>query len=105
LRVRLAKPACRLDSLIGAVRGHADVGDDNVRMLRVDGREQRVEVAACGDHLDLGVCLEQASHALANEVVILREHETDRHTNRIGRRGSCLYLGSRMMTEWRTSSS
>ena len=33
-----------------------------------------------GDDLDLGMRLEQAPDALAHEVVVLGEHETDRHT-------------------------
>ena len=46
---------------------------------RLDRGEQRVEVAADGDDLELGLRLEQAPHALADEVVVLGEHEADRH--------------------------
>ena len=79
LRVRLAQPLGGLDPLVGVARRHADVGDDDVRPLRVDRGEQRVEVAAHGRDLEVGLGLEQAPDALADEVVVLGEHEPDRH--------------------------
>ena len=51
----------------------------------IDGLEQRLEVAADGDDLEPGLGLEQAPHALADEVVVLREHDPDRHGRRIRR--------------------
>ena len=47
--------------------------------LRVDRVEQRVEVAAHGGDLEVGLRLEQAPHALADEVVVVGQHEPDRH--------------------------
>ena len=60
-------------------RRHADVRDDDVRPLGVDRSEQRVEVAAHGRDLEVGLRLEQPPDALADEVVVLGEHEPDRH--------------------------
>ena len=55
LRIRLAQPLGGLDPLVGVARRHADVGDDDVRPLRVDRGEQRVEVAADGHDLEVGL--------------------------------------------------
>ena len=48
-------------------RRHADVGDDDVRSLSVDRCEQRVEVAAHGRDLEVGLRLEQPLHTFADE--------------------------------------
>ena len=85
LRVRLSQPLRGLDSLVGAARRHADVGEDDVRPFRLDGGEQRVEIATRGRDLNLRMRLEQTADALSDEVVVLREHEADRHRQRIGR--------------------
>ena len=44
-----------------------------------DGAEQRFQVAADGSDLEVHLRLEQAPDALADEVVILGEHDPDRH--------------------------
>jgi hypothetical protein len=85
VRVRLAQLLRGPDALVGSGRRHANVGDDDVRPLGVDRRQQRVEVATRGRDLHVGVRLEQAPDALANEVVILGQHETDGHEARIRR--------------------
>ena len=64
-RVQLADAPRRLDALVAAARGHADVGDDHVRPLGFDGGEQRLEIAAGRDDLDFPMALEQAANALA----------------------------------------
>ena len=46
----------------------------------VDRVEQRVEVPAHGDDLEVGLRLEQAPHSLADEVVVVGQHDPDRHT-------------------------
>ena len=84
LRMRLPEPSRCLDALVDAARGHADVGDDDVRSLRLDGGEQRVQVLADRDDLDLGLGLEQPPHALADEIVIICEHDANRHAVAIG---------------------
>ena len=48
-------------------------------LLGLDGREQRVEIAADGGDLEVGLRREQPPHALADEVVVLGEDEPDRH--------------------------
>ena len=85
LRMRLAQPLGGLNPFVGVTRGHADVGHDDVRLLRVDRGEQRVEVAADSRDLEVGPRLEQPPDALADEIVILGEHEPDRHKTRIRR--------------------
>jgi hypothetical protein len=64
---------------------HADVGDHHVRPFSIDGREQRVEVPANRGDLKSGLPLEQAPDAFTDEVVVLGEHEADRHRRRIRR--------------------
>ena len=59
--------------------GHPDVGDDDLGPLRVYGAEERVEVLADGNDLELGLRLEQAAHPFANEVVVVRQDHPDRH--------------------------
>ena len=85
LGIGLAQPIGGLDPFVEPARRHPDVGDDDVRPLCLDGGEQRWEVAAHGSDLEVGPRLEQAPYAFADEVVILREHEPDRHGERIRR--------------------
>jgi hypothetical protein len=77
--VRLAQPLGRPDALVGVPGRHPDVGDDDVGPLCVDGAEERVEVLADGGDLELGLRLEHATHPFANEVVVVRQHDPDRH--------------------------
>jgi CheY-like chemotaxis protein len=70
-----------LQPLVGVSRRHADVGDDHVRALGLDRLVQTREVTAGGHHLDGGLAtrLQQATHALADKEVVLRQHGPDRH--------------------------
>jgi hypothetical protein len=77
--VRLAQPAGCLDSLVGVARRHPDVGEDDVGTLLVDRGEQRVEIAADGGDVEGRFRFEQSPDALADEVVVVGEHEPDRH--------------------------
>ena len=77
--MRLAEAHRGLDPLVGLVRRHADVRDDDVRALGVDRGEQRVEIAADGDDLDVGLVCEQPRDPLADEVVVFGEHHASRH--------------------------
>ena len=79
VRVCLAKPVGGLDPLVSSARGHADVGDHDVRGLGFDGREEGVEVGAHGPDLEIRLCLEQSSHTLADEIVVICEHQANRH--------------------------
>ena len=94
LGIRLAQPLGGLDPLVGVARRHADVGDDDVRPFGLDRGEERIEIAARGHDLQVGLRLEQTPETLTDEVVILGEHEPDRHGRGYGdavsisRRGS-----------------
>ena len=79
VRVRLAQPLGSLDPLVGIPGRHPDVGDDDVRPLRVDRVEKGIEIVADGGDLDVGHRLEQTLHAFADEVVIVRQHDPNRH--------------------------
>ena len=48
---------------------------------RVDGRQERVEVVTDGHDLDLLMRLEQAPQALSDEVLVLGEHDANRHSD------------------------
>ena len=64
---------------------HADVRDDDVGLLGLDRLEQRVEVLANRCDLEVVSSREQPSQGLADEVVVIGEHEPDRHVLRIRR--------------------
>jgi hypothetical protein len=51
---------------------------------RLGRREQRIEIPADGNHLELVPRLEQALEALADEKIVLCEDDADRHGPRIG---------------------
>ena len=78
-----AEPIRRLDPLVAVAGRHPDVGDDHVRTLRLYRGEQGVEVAANGRDLELGICFEQPSDALAHEEMIIGDHQPERHGARI----------------------
>ncbi len=84
------QPFCGLDPFVGVPGWHPDVCQDHVGALGVDGSEQGTEIAAHRRDLELGLRLEQAPDSLANEVVVLREHEPNRHGQRIRRYRSSL---------------
>jgi len=86
-RVALAQEVGRADALVGPGRRHPDVGDDDVRPLGLDCGEQRVQVVAGGDDLDVGLRLEQAARALADEVVVVGDDDAQRHARSLGRSG------------------
>jgi len=84
-RMRLAQDVGCADALVGPGRRHPDVGDDDVGLLVLDGGEQRVEVLARRDDLDLRLRVEQAAHPFAHEVVVVGEHHAKRHRRSLGR--------------------
>jgi hypothetical protein len=81
--MRLTEALRSPDPLVRVARRHANVGYDDVRSLGVDRGEQGVEVAAHGCDLEVGLRLEQAPDSFTHEVVIVGEHESDRHAGRI----------------------
>ena len=44
-RMCLAQEFCRADAFVCARRGHADIGDDYIRLLAFHGDQQLVEIA------------------------------------------------------------
>src|SRR5262245_10007282 len=69
------------DALVGAGRGHTDVGDDDVGPLLLDGGEQLVIGAARAADRELGLVLEQRDDALANQQVVLGDDHPERHSS------------------------
>src|SRR6185437_6849291 len=66
------------DALVGVRGRHADVGQDDVWLHRVDRRAQVVEIGARGDDVDLLELLEGAHDAFAGQVAVLAEHDAKR---------------------------
>ena len=73
-------------ALVGAGRRHADVGEHDVGRRGARPPDQRVEVFAHARDLDVGDAVEQARDGLANEVVVLGDHDPDRHAGEATRR-------------------
>ena len=71
------------DALVGVGGRHADVGEDDVGLLLVDGLQEGVEVLAHGDQVDLRLGLDELPDSLAHEVVVLGEDDADSHDPRI----------------------
>ena len=78
-------PGVLLPDLVGRVdplqleqRRHLDVRHDDVGDVFVRRLEQGRSVAGHSDHLDAVRCLEKRANALADEDVVLPEHDPDR---------------------------
>ena len=87
VRVLGADPLRRLDALVGVRRGHPDVGEHGVGLVLDHGLEQRVRIGGGADELEVVGLGEQGGHALTDEVVVVREHDPQRHDrdcNRVG---------------------
>ena len=77
--MRLAQQAGGADALVAGVRRHADVGQHDVGALGFDRCEQRVEVAATRDDLDVTIQLQQSLDALAHDEAVLCKDDSDGH--------------------------
>jgi hypothetical protein len=88
VRVGLADPLGGPDAFVGVPGRHADVGDHDVGPLRIHGGEQAIEVLADRDDLEVRLRLQQPSDPLADQQVIVRDHDPERHGRRIRR---CLW--------------
>jgi hypothetical protein len=75
--VGLAEAVGGADALVGAGGGHADVGEDDVGVVLVDGGVEGVEVGAGGDDAEVVLGFEEAADAFADEVVVFGEREAD----------------------------
>ena len=78
----------RLDALHLMRRRHADVGDHGVGEQLVDPGEELVGPVDGGDHLDLAVQLEHRPHPLAVHLVVLGDHDPQRHDATVGVNGN-----------------
>ena len=72
---RLGRP----HALVGAGRWHPDVGDHDIGLVLRHEVEERIEVFAGTDDLDVGVGVEQSRDSLAHEVVVFGDDDADRH--------------------------
>ncbi len=57
-------------SLVRLRGRHADVGQNHVRLVARDGVEQRVEIAARGDHVDLGFRRKELHEPFAHDEAV-----------------------------------
>ena len=73
-------------ALVSAGRWHADVRDDHLGVVLLDGSLEIGKIDAARQQLDFFGGLEELPDAFAEQVVILGEHHTDRHGMRIGER-------------------
>ncbi len=67
------------DALVGAGRRHPDVGHDDVGLVLGHEGEERIEVFAGADHLDVVVGVEEPGDRLADQIVVFGDDDTDRH--------------------------
>jgi len=75
VRVLLADALRGVDALGRVRRRHADVGEDGLRAQLLDRRQELVEGGRGAEEVDAVRCLEQRARSLADEVVILGEHD------------------------------
>ncbi len=94
-----------LDSLVGAGRGHADVGDDHVGCALVDQGEQRGKVAGDTDEVEVHLAVDDARDPFAYEEVVLGEDDTQHGahgTCRSGPETTSMGRSRRRRSAWRT---
>src|SRR5829696_6573196 len=77
--VAAADRPCRLDALIGVRRGHADIGDDDVRHRGRDHGEELVVIGRQADDRDVRPVVEQRPNALADEQIVIRDYHSQAH--------------------------
>ena len=81
-----ADPLGRVDALGGERRGHPDVGEHRVRLELGHRLQQRLRVGERLDQVDLVELGHQRRHALAHEVVVVREHNPQGHDRTVAAR-------------------
>ena len=74
----LADDARRADSLVGEVGWHADVGDHHLGQVLGGSGEELVVVARNADDLDVAGDGEQRANPLADDEVVVRQHDANR---------------------------
>ena len=81
----LSQPRRDLDPLVALARRHANVGEYGIGSFAVDRLEQRAQIGAGCDELQLLVASEELLDSLADDVAVLREHDPGRHVPSIGK--------------------
>ena len=79
LRMLDAQAGSELDPLVGLRRGHADVREDDVGVVRVAGVAQGVEVAHRGDDLHRRVDRQHLLQAFPDDQAVLSDSDADGH--------------------------
>ena len=77
------------DALVGVRGRHADVGDDDVRRLRLDQRLQRGQVGGGAHQLEVRRALDQPYETVPEQGVVLGQHDAGSHADRVEGRVAC----------------
>ena len=77
LRMRLPQAIRDGDPFLVAGWRHADVREDDVRVLGLDRREQLIPIVARGDELQPGRAGEHVRDGFADEVAVVRQHDAE----------------------------
>jgi hypothetical protein len=77
----LTQPVRELDALGRVGRRHADVEDDRVDVVIAEEHLQLEAVGSRGDHLQVGVGVEDGTGPLAHEIVVLGDQQAGRHAH------------------------
>src|SRR5207247_10309504 len=75
----IAQPPGGADTLVGSGGRHANVGQDHVRVVRVDEIEETAEILAHGHELEVVLELDQGANSLAHEHIVFCEDEPKGH--------------------------
>ena len=67
------------DALVRVGGRHADVGEDDVGLLGLDGCHQRVEILTDRHHFHAFFRLEKPDHTFADEVIVFGERDSNGH--------------------------
>ncbi len=78
------------DSLVLEVRGHPDVGDDDLGVLFLGAAHEAVEVLGDADDVEIGLRRQQRPHAFPHEQRVVGEKDGDLRT--VGRGSPCSHV-------------
>jgi two-component system, NarL family, invasion response regulator UvrY len=82
-RVGLPQDRCGPDALVARRRRHADIGQDDVRRIGLDGLEKRREVRVRAKDFDVRLAGEHLLEAFPHDEVVLRYYDADGHEGTI----------------------
>jgi hypothetical protein len=74
-----AKIRCDPETFVGQVGRHADVRNDDVRLLLLHGLPQGLQIPALADDVDVVLTGEDPRDPLAREVAVVCDQDADRH--------------------------